>query len=396
METVLSPNIEVKKAETKQELNEICRFRYSVYVEEMGKSFSFADHDNKILTDELDEDATIFYVRSEEEIICTLRINFLNKGNISEFYKTCYALSRFSELGADKITFTSRLMLAPKWRNSLILARFLNYCYDYLRQIDTKIDFCYCAPHLVSLYEQLGYRQYKDNIIDPDVGYRVPLLLILDDINHLQSVRSPFHRMALKWDNRNDVLEWFIREFNPQTQYINRPAMQSEDFWKYLSLKIHNENVPLFKNMTDEEVQSFLGKSTVIKCKPKDQIVRFGDAGKEMFIILSGAAEVKRTINENEFSLMTLGVGDIFGELTFLDHSPRSADVNALNEMELLVLTQTFFEKIISTMPEISTKVLLNLSLILCERLKFRTQCWEDALLTLTKNGDNHKEDFNG
>ena len=78
--------------------------------------------------------------------------------------------------------------------------------------------------------------------------------------------------------------------------------------------------------------------------------------------------------------MCTLGQGEVFGEVAFLSTTPRSANVVALADCEVLVLTQQFFEKVMKSMPAITAKVLFNMALILCDRLKTSNESWMAAV----------------
>jgi len=97
---------------------------------------------------------------------------------------------------------------------------------------------------------------------------------------------------------------------------------------------------------------------------------------------------VRKRIKDRSFSLGLCGAGDVFGEMSFLSQLPRSADVVALTDLEILVLTPPFLRKAVNNMPKIAAKVLLNLSIILCDRLRTSSQNWVTALsATEGKNG---------
>jgi CRP-like cAMP-binding protein len=112
----------------------------------------------------------------------------------------------------------------------------------------------------------------------------------------------------------------------------------------------------------------------VLKCKAGDHIVRHGDVGNEMFLILSGAAEVRREIEDRDYTIATLGEGEIFGEMAFLSSRPRTADIVAITSLDVLVLSQHFLKKLMKHMPETMIQVLFNLSLVLCDRLNLCTE----------------------
>ena len=61
--------------------------------------------------------------------------------------------------------------------------------------------------------------------------------------------------------------------------------------------------------------------------------------------------------------------GDVFGEMAYLSEAPRTADVIALSEGEVLVLNQQTMQRAIAEMPAVAARVLFNLSLILSDRL---------------------------
>ena len=99
-----------------------------------------------------------------------------------------------------------------------------------------------------------------------------------------------------------------------------------------------------------------------------------------MYIILSGVAEAVSRKGEQEHSLAIMSKGQIFGEVAFISKAVRSADVNALTEMQVLIISKSFLTRAMRKQPEISAKVLLNLSLILAQRLRDRTDSWVEAM----------------
>ena len=63
-----------------------------------------------------------------------------------------------------------------------------------------------------------------------------------------------------------------------------------------------------------------------------------------------------------------LEAGDLFGEVSFFDGRPRSADVIALEEGEALVLTEAAFQRLRLTHPRLALRFVLDLGRILGER----------------------------
>lgn len=78
---------------------------------------------------------------------------------------------------------------------------------------------------------------------------------------------------------------------------------------------------------------------TVLKYKKGDQIIKQGDFGISIYIILNGRVEVFRESQDADVVLGTMGPGDIFGEMVFLTKGVevRSASARALEDTELEV-----------------------------------------------------------
>ena len=71
-----------------------------------------------------------------------------------------------------------------------------------------------------------------------------------------------------------------------------------------------------------------------VKVDQGEILVREGQTGRELFVILAGTVEVTQTgrwVN-------TLGPCDFFGELGALSRGPRTATVTALSDLELLII----------------------------------------------------------
>ena len=88
--------------------------------------------------------------------------------------------------------------------------------------------------------------------------------------------------------------------------------------------------------------------------------------GDEAFVLLSGNIEIR---DRHGSILARFAKGAVVGELAYLAATPRSADIVITRDAEVLVLTKDMFRKTIEREPSVASKVLLNLNLILLERL---------------------------
>lgn len=368
----------IGQARTADEREAVWRFRYQVYVEEMGKiALANADHKKRWLTDELDEDAIILYALEGEQIVATLRVNNGKKTRLPPALEIAYKLASFNSIPPEALSFSSRLMVARDRRGTVSLHKLLSRAYEMGLESGVVYDFCYCAPALIELYEHLGYRPYTENFLDPEVGYRVPLVLALKDKDHLEAIQSPFWRKLKSkpelWQTQERT-DWLTQTF-PATTKAARWGAGEDAFWQFLADKLRpstGSRVPLLEGLSDDERKHVLKSGTVLSCRAGDTILRTGDVGNELFVVLSGLAEVR--LPKSKHPIAVLEPGQVFGEIAFIANVKRSADVLALAECEILVVSQAYLRKLMKSSPELASKVLFNLSRVLCERLVYSTR----------------------
>jgi CRP-like cAMP-binding protein len=87
-------------------------------------------------------------------------------------------------------------------------------------------------------------------------------------------------------------------------------------------------------------------------------IVDQGQTGREAFVVLSGTISVKR----NGRKINTAGPGAVVGELSLLDHGPRTATAVCETDCELLVIDQRHFRAVLEDVPTLALKMLSSLA----------------------------------
>lgn len=376
--------IAIARAETEDEKQRVYRFRYRIYVEEMGKTgLGEADHRRMVVTGPLDRDAMIFYAEAGGEVVATVRINLSGDSGFPSELREAYSEEHFRAFPASSFSFSSRLMVTRGLRGTTALHLLLSHAYERVLERGISFDFCHCAPALVDLYQHLGYRRFTGNFVDPDVGYRVPLVLLTRDSAHLKAVRSPFWRKLSTrpdlWQN-SDIARWLDQSF-PVASRATELVLNEDGFWHFLASRLHTSAraVPLLDGLDEEQQRRVVKTGTVLDCRAGDAIIRRGDVGNELFVILSGTVEVRMPGAGRPLAVFVQG--QVFGEIAFIANVQRSADVVAVTDTQVLVLTQTYLHRLIKGAPELAAKLLLNLSRILCERLVYSSQNWADAVI---------------
>ena len=121
--------------------------------------------------------------------------------------------------------------------------------------------------------------------------------------------------------------------------------------------------VTLFDCLGDPEIEA-LAALTFSRTFDKGQLIILAEeTGDTLFIIRGGQVKVS-LIHEDgkEFILSLLGQGEVFGELSLLDDRPRSANVTAMVETELLMLRRSDFLDLVRRVPQIAVSLLEELA----------------------------------
>ncbi|MTH98361.1 cation:proton antiporter [Roseibium sp. RKSG952] len=111
-------------------------------------------------------------------------------------------------------------------------------------------------------------------------------------------------------------------------------------------------NHPLFQGISNKQRKMIVRMIRPHFAVPGEKLIRKGDRGDAAYFIASGAVEV-RTPERN----IRLGRGDIFGEISLLTGSRRSADVVALGYCHLLRLNANDFRELMRKSPDIRAHV---------------------------------------
>jgi CRP-like cAMP-binding protein len=96
--------------------------------------------------------------------------------------------------------------------------------------------------------------------------------------------------------------------------------------------------------------------------KSGDCIFREGDPGEEMFVIRSGAVNIR----VGEKTIATLEQDEVFGEMALVDHQPRSATAIAATDCELIPIDSRHFLFLVGQTPNFA----VHMMQILASRLR--------------------------
>lgn len=121
-------------------------------------------------------------------------------------------------------------------------------------------------------------------------------------------------------------------------------------------------SLPLFGRLSDDQIQGLARSMTQREFPPGAEIVRQGEEGLSLYIVLSGEVRVQRAGPGGDLDLAVIGPGGFFGEMTLLDGEPRSATVRAVTPVHCALLPRWGLEAAIRTNPSVAMEMLAVLS----------------------------------
>ena len=181
-----------------------------------------------------------------------------------------------------------------------------------------------------------------------------------DDINRAE-IFANFQDFTvpktLHYNNIDQAIEWV------EDQLIAKHG-------KYEAVEKGLENIsqqPILKNMTSSELDLMKQNIELLDFASGTEIISLGQETDGIFFLLTGKAEI--SLGNGEY-LATVGAGTCFGELALISpHEERQANVIASANCRCAWLSADSLNRLFAQFSEMRSKMLLNLSSILVERL---------------------------
>ena len=365
-------------ATTDEERNAIYRLRYDVYIDEMNGAgrHDEADPRRRQFHDQWDERAYHFYAAERGRMVACARILLRRDGPME--CEQHFDLEQFPPAFPDSVSMTSRLALHSEHRGSHVLKKLTCALYQFLCEEGQKFNFIDCHTRLLPLYSRLGFRAYRPGFNHQKYTYVVPMVLVVDDLDHLEQVRSPFIPIARRYPRSVEGRKLLLQRF-PGTGTVGAPAGRHEALSRHAMLErlVNGQNgssrSDMLSGLTLDDVKLLASLGHYVSCRTGDGVLQAGDPGREIFLILDGRFHVTGRIHHSDQEEVRvskiLSVGDVFGEIRFLTEEIRYASVMAMEDATLLVLNAKAMDRLVITAPKAAAKVFRNIARIVVSRL---------------------------
>lgn len=109
---------------------------------------------------------------------------------------------------------------------------------------------------------------------------------------------------------------------------------------------------------TADDIGKLASLGDEVTVRAGEELTVEGGYGGEAFLVLSGTAQVTR----GQEHIADLGPGAFVGEMSLLDHQPRSASVTALTDVQVLVFDPRAFSKLLHDSPNLAHRLTAQVS----------------------------------
>jgi SulP family sulfate permease len=170
------------------------------------------------------------------------------------------------------------------------------------------------------------------------------------------------HR-AYVFDELDDALEW-----------VEERILEAAQLRRAQEAPLELREIDLFAGRKEETLAALEACMERRGIAAGARIFSVGDAGDELFLIRRGAVRVVLPLAGREsHHIATFGRGDFFGEMSFLDREPRSADAVAFTDVELYALSRRRFDALAAEHKKLALQLMDALARVLSIRLRYTT-----------------------
>ncbi len=121
-------------------------------------------------------------------------------------------------------------------------------------------------------------------------------------------------------------------------------------------------NIPMFRKIDPTKLKLMAFASERLMFKPNQVLVQQGELGDAAFIIIEGIAEVLIDTPDGPVAVARLKRNDIIGEIAILCDVPRTATVQAVDQLTALKITKELFFRMVSDFPDMGIEIMRSLA----------------------------------
>ena len=184
-----------------------------------------------------------------------------------------------------------------------------------------------------------------------------------------QHLQEYFDEAGLARRKTNVII---FRELHDALEWIEDGILAEAEFARAEEKPLELSEIEIFQGRKQETLDDLERCMDKRSYKAGEKIFSRKEPGDELFLIRRGLVRISLPLKTDAegHHLATFGRGDFFGEMSFLDGEPRSADAIAKSDTELFVLSRKRFDTFSSDHVRLTINLMEGLSRLLAIRLR--------------------------
>lgn len=221
--------------------------------------------------------------------------------------------------------------------------------HEQLSAVYVEVDILVTARRMLKTAEQLGF---------------VPIAYLAEFY-----IRNGLYTDVVKMVKLNMMYSHDGAEFTPSARTIVDIVDHNFQDQK-VGVAVVNllRGLPVFEGLGDGELRKIARLFVQRLFRSGERIFSKGDSGKEAYVVMRGAVDI--LFDEGTKPIATIGNGQIFGELAFLDGAARGAIAVASQPSILLIIQRSAFYDLAQREPHLGMVVMRNIAMELSNRLR--------------------------
>jgi CRP/FNR family transcriptional regulator, cyclic AMP receptor protein len=128
--------------------------------------------------------------------------------------------------------------------------------------------------------------------------------------------------------------------------------------------------IKILAGLSDAQLGQLLQFMELQSLRQWSVVVKQGEPGDAVYLILEGELRARTMPDGKETILATFGPGDFFGEMSLFDHGPRSADVVANVDSNVLKFSAAAFNRLVVEAPDLAAPFLQATARTMAARIR--------------------------
>jgi SulP family sulfate permease len=168
------------------------------------------------------------------------------------------------------------------------------------------------------------------------------------------------HKTTKVFDDISDALEW-----------VEDETLLAAGITIEHPFALPLRQFEIFAGLNEHELSALERCSVHLDYKKGQKVFEAHTAGNELMLISKGQVKITLDLHSgNKLHLSTMGQGQFFAEMSFIDGRPHSADAVAMEDCTIIRISRESFKELVRNDPLMEASILRSITLALADRLR--------------------------